>query len=865
MSEVNQLHQNTISTAWLFKMAWRDSRKNRSRLFLFISSIVLGIAALVAVYSFRDNLTRDIDAQAKVLAGADLTLESRKPADQKMIDSMGVEQSAERNFASMLYFVKTEASRLVQIRALQGNYPYYGNIETTPAQAGKDFRTGRKALVDKTLMLQFNAQIGDSIKVGSLKFKIEGILDKAPNQTGITAAVAPIVYIPLQYLEQTGLTKIGSRIQYKYYIKYSENTNVDKLVEDLQPIFEKKNLDYETVSSKKENTGRSFKDVNRFLALAGFIALLLGCIGVGSAVHVYIGEKLNTIATLRCLGLKAKQAFFIYLIQIIFIGLIGAVLGSALGTLIQFALPTVLKDFLPVEISMQISWTAILQGVALGLIISVLFALPSLLSVRKISPLNAIRASVESEIKTPDPLKWLVYLLILIFIFAFTYLQMSGWREALAFTGSIIFAFLTLYGLSKLLMWLIKKLIPNSMSYLWRQGFANLYRPNNQTLMLTVSIGLSTAFICTLFFVQGILLNRVTLSSGKNQPNMVLFDIQSSQKNAIANLTRSYNLPVMNQVPIVTVRIEEINGKTALDLAKADSLTSLKAQKKSENQAQNEPSQTAFRGELRVTFQDTLTAAETVVKGKFTGKVNGPNDVIYVSLEQSYANRIRVDVGDKITFNVQGVLIPTVVGSIREVNWSRMQTNFRAVFPKGVLEDAPQFHVLMTNVPNSQTSAKYQGAVVRSFPNVSVIDLELILKVLEELLSKISFVIQFMAFFSMATGWIVLISAVITSKSQRLKESVLLRTLGASRKQILTITALEYFFLGSLATGAGMILALGGSWALASFSFESSFTPPLLPIVILFTSVVSLVVITGVLSSRKVLNEPPLQVLRRDI
>lgn len=864
MPNANPIPKNKVSTAWLFKMAWRDSRKNRSRLFLFISSIILGIAALVAVYSFRDNLTRDIDEQAKVLAGADLTLESRKPADQKMIDSMGVERSSERNFASMLYFVKTEASRLVQVRALQGNYPYYGNIETTPAQAGKDFRNGRKALVDKTLMLQFNAKVGDSIKVGALKFKIEGILDKAPNQTGITASVAPIVYIPLQYLEQTGLTKIGSRIQYKYYIKYKESTNVDKLVEDLKPVFEKSNLDYETVSSKKENTGRSFKDVNRFLALAGFIALLLGCIGVGSAIHVYIGEKLGAIATLRCLGLKAKHAFYIYLIQIIFIGLIGAIAGSALGTLIQFALPTVLKDFLPVVISINISWIAILQGIALGLIISVLFALPSLLSVRKISPLNALRASVESEIKTKDPLKWLVYFFILLFVFVFTYLQMSSWLEAFFFTGSVVFAFLLLAGLSKLLMLLVKNLIPNSMSYLWRQGFSNLYRPNNQTLMLTVSIGLSTAFICTLFFVQGILINRVTLSSGKNQPNMVLFDIQTSQKEAIADLTKSYKLPVMNQVPIVTVRIEEINGKTATDLAKADSLSSLKNKQNNENQNQNEPSKGAFSGELRVTFQDTLTAAETLVKGKFTGKVSSPSDIIYVSLEERYAKRIRVDVGDKITFNVQGVLIPTVVGSLREVNWSRMQTNFRAVFPKGVLEDAPQFHVLMTNVPNSQIAAKYQGAVVRSFPNVSVIDLTLILEVLEELFSKIGFVIRFMATFSMATGWIVLISAVITSKSQRLKESVLLRTLGASRKQILTITAIEYFFLGSLATGAGMILALSGSWALASFSFESSFTPPLLPIFILFVSVVSLVVFTGVLSSWKVLNQPPLQVLRRD-
>jgi putative ABC transport system permease protein len=862
MSQENNPTKNTVSTAWLFKMAWRDSRKNRSRLFLFISSIILGIAALVAVYSFRDNLTRDIDEQAKILAGADLTLESRKPVDQKMIDSMGVEQSAERNFASMLYFVKTEASRLVQVRALQGNYPYYGNIETTPAQAGKDFKTGRNALVDKTLMLQFNANVGDSIKVGALNFKIEGILDKAPNQTGIAASVAPIVYIPLQYLEQTGLTKIGSRIQYKYYIKYSEDTNVDQLVENLKPKFEKENLDYETVSSKKENTGRSFKDVNRFLALAGFIALLLGCIGVGSAIHVYIGEKLSAIATLRCLGLKAKHAFYIYLIQIFFIGLIGAIAGSALGSLIQFALPTVLKDFLPVEISMNVSWTAISQGVALGLIISVLFALPSLLSVRKISPLNAIRSSVESEVKTQDPYKWLVYLGILLFVFVFTYLQMSGWLVALIFTLSFVIAFLMLFGLSKLLMWMVKKFIPKSMNYLWRQGFANLYRPNNQTLMLTVSIGLSTAFICTLFFVQGILINRVTLSSGKNQPNMVLFDIQTNQKDALADLTRDFQLPVMNQVPIVTVRIEEINGKTASDLAKADSLVSSK--NKENKEGQEEPSQRAFRGELRVTFQDTLTDAETVVKGKFMGKVNGPNDVIYVSLEERYAKQIRVDIGDKITFNVQGVSIPTMVGSLREVNWSRMQTNFRAVFPKGVLEDAPQFHVLMTKVPNSQVSAKYQGAVVRSFPNVSVIDLELILKVLEDLFSKISFVIRFMAAFSMATGWIVLVSAVITSKSQRLKESVLLRTLGASRKQILTITALEYFFLGSLATGAGMILALGGSWALASFSFESNFVPELLPIIILFVSVVSLVIITGVLSSMKVLNEPPLQVLRRD-
>ncbi|RZM21474.1 MAG: FtsX-like permease family protein, partial [Pedobacter sp.] len=349
----------SVNIGWLFKMAWRDARRNRSRLFLFIASIILGIAALVAVYSFRDNLEQDIENQAKELTGADLIIQSRKPLSKKAratLDTLGNEQSAERSFASMIYFLKNEGSRLVQVRALEGNYPYYGNIETSPVSAAKTFRTQREALVDRTVMLQFDARPGDSIKVGALNFKIAGILDKAPGQSGISATVAPVVYIPLKYLEQTGLTKIGSRIQYSYFFRYNNPAGIDNQLKKLEKFLDKEGLDTETVTSKKESTGRSFRDVSRFLALSGFIALLLGCIGVGSAIHVYIGEKLSSIATLRCLGLKAREAFLIYLIQIVCIGFIGALLGSALGTVIQFILPMVLKDFIPVELHMQISW-----------------------------------------------------------------------------------------------------------------------------------------------------------------------------------------------------------------------------------------------------------------------------------------------------------------------------------------------------------------------------------------------------------------------------------------------------------------------------------------------------------------------------
>jgi putative ABC transport system permease protein len=846
MSESRFSNHLPVQFSWLFKMAWRDSRRNRSRLLLFTSSIVLGIAAIVAVYSFKDNLQRDIDQQAKELTGADLIVESRKPVSKmtnRMLDTLGDNRAEERTFASMVYFVKGQGSRLVQMKALQGDFPYYGTIETTPVSAAHTFRTGRNALVDKTLMLQFNAGIGDSIKVGELTFAIAGILNKAPGQTGISSSIAPTVYIPLNFLTQTGLTKIGSRITYRFYYKYNNQKRLNSALKKLVPFFEKQGLDYDTVDSKKAETGRSFRDVSRFLALSGFIALLLGCVGVGSAIHVYIQEKLSAIATLRCLGLKARQAFLIYLIQISFIGLIGAVFGALLGTGIQYFLPLVLKDFLPVEITMHVSWPAIAQGILLGLVISILFSLPTLLSVRKISPLNAIRVSFEKRPAILDPIIWSVYVLMVVFVVAFTYLQMRNWWQTLFFSIGILVAFILLVALSKLLMYLVRKLLPESISYLWRQGFANLYRPNNQTLMLTVSIGLSTAFICTLFFVQGILISRVTLSSGATQPNMVLFDIQNTQNKSVAALATKYNLPLMNQVPVITMRIEEINGKTS----SADTTN-----------------QGAFRNEIRATYQDTLTLAEKITDGVWSGTVDKSNNIINISLDQNFAQRIHVKVKDSIVFNVQGMLIHTVVGSLRDVNWSRMQTNFRVVFPTGVLESAPQFHVLMTRVPNPEVSASFQGAVVREFPNVSVIDLDLILKLLDELLGKIGFVIRFMAGFSMATGWIVLISAVLTSKNQRIKESILLRTLGASRAQILTINAVEYFFLGAFAAGAGLILSLSSSWALAKYSFDARFVPPLIPILILFFTVVLLVVITGLISTRSVLNQPPLQILRNE-
>ena len=840
-----------VSFYWILKMAWRDSRRNRSRLVLFISSIILGIAAMVAIYSLGDNMRKEIDDQAATLLGADLELRSNRKVSEdisRLVDSIGDRRSEERDFTSMIYFIKNGGTRLVQVRALSGDFPYYGSLETEPSTAAQSFRNKKSALVDQTLLLQYNAKAGDSIRLGTMNFVIEGSLISAPGQTGIAASVAPLVYIPLQYHEQTGLEQKGSRIGYTFFFKFDKAVDVNALVESIEPRLIKEGINYDTVESQREDVSRSLTDLMQFLSLISFIALLLGCIGVASAIHIYVREKINAVAILRCLGAQGWQAFLIYLIQIVVIGSIGSIAGAAAGTLVQQFLPYVLKDFLPLQVSSGISWPAIVQGILLGIVISFLFALLPLISIRNVSPLNTLRVSLQPP-RLFDPAKWLVFLLILLFILVFSFIQLQEWDQALFFSAGVLTSFLILVLIARSLMWTVRKLFPESWSYLWRQGLANLFRPNNQTVILIVAIGLGTTFICLLFNIQSILLNRISLSASSGQSNAVLFDIQPAQKDSLVALTMQQGLPVHAVVPIVNMRLEQVNQITAATLEKDSTLPMRKW---------------VFSREYRVTFRDSLTDSEKITKGRWVGKPDQRTGNIFISLEERFAERNGIDIGDTMVFNVQGSIVPALVGSLRKVDFNRIQTNFLVVFPSGVLETAPQFLVLMTRIPDKQTSARYQQLIVQRFPNVSMIDLTLILNILDKLLDKVGFVIRFMAAFSIITGLVVLIASVLISRYQRMQESVLLRTMGASRRQIYYITALEYFFLGALAAATGMILSLALSWLLAKYIFETAFTIPWMELLIVFVLVCLLTVFTGLVNSRGVVNRSPLAVLREE-
>jgi putative ABC transport system permease protein len=528
-------------------------------------------------------------------------------------------------------------------------------------------------------------------------------------------------------------------------------------------------------------------------------------------------------------------------------GLLGGLIGTLAGLLLQQSFPLLLQEFLPFDVTISTSYAAIITGLLLGIIMSVLFALSPLINTWYVSPLAVLRV----QERTGEKSRWAnfgVLAVIVLFVLLFAYWLLGNFKFALGFVTLVLVTFAILGGVAVGFMKLVKRLFPKSWTFTSRQSLLNLFRPNNQTAVLILAIGIGTFLISTLYFTKDFLLAKTSLESSNKSPNMILFDVQTEQKLAVANTITPKGMPVLDNIPIITMRLEKIKERS-VNAIRLDTTTGI--------------NKWILNHEFRVTYRDSLIGSEKLVSGNFGVKA-GPDRPIPISLSDNVARDAQVVLGDTLLFNVQGMLMETVVGSIRQVDWGRMQLNFSIVFPTGILEKAPQFHVLTTNAPSKKASASLQRELVQRFPNVSILDLRQVITLVEGILDKIAWVISFMAFFSMLTGIIVLIGAVRNSKYQRIRESVLLRTLGAKSHQILKITALEYLYLGLLGSGVGILLSLVSSQLLAYFVFDTSFVPSLVPFLVVLPGVTLLVLAIGMSNSSSVLKSPPLQVLRKE-
>lgn len=844
-----------MSWKWIALMAWRDGRRRWSRMWLFTSSIIMGITALVSISGFQENLSADIDRQAADLLGADFVLESRtapSPQAMRLIDSVAgisVANAREERFVSMLQAPAAGTSRFVQIRAVEGGYPFYGQIDDAPSGSFSGRTADDSGIwMEQTLFQQLGVALFDTLRLGQHTLPVIGSILSLPGQRSLQAALAPQVFLAHADLKGSGLKQPGSRVEYLYYFLLPEHISGDQLREELDQELDRLQLSAETIETVKEDTGRSFRDMTKFMELSGFVALLLGCLGVWSAAQVFVREKERSVAILRCMGASAASSFYIYLTQFVVMGGLGGAIGALLGTAMQFFMPALLQGMLPVQLTPCVSWTAIAQGLVMGPVVAALFAILPLARVRQVPPLHTLRMESPRRNISIDGFRLSVYALILGFLYLYTRLQMDDWRDSLWFVAALLVIFASLYGFAKLITWGLRRYLPSGLPYLLRQGVVNLYRPNNQTRTLVLVIGLGTALIGSVLLIQDLLIQRVHQAADESGANMLMFDIQPSQREGLEHLAREKQYAISETVPVVTMRLERVRGLDLNDVLGDSTL---------------EVSQRAFRGEIRATYRDSLTAAERVMEGSWVGRV-GPGERASVSLSESYADRLAVEVGDELEFNVQGLPVAATVSSIRKVDWNRFQSNFRVVFAEGTIDQAPQFYLMMANLPNPEDAARFQTDVVEAFPNVSVVDLHAMLETLSRLFTQVGFVVTFLASFSVLTGVLVLIGALRISKRQRVAENVTLRTLGADSRQIYWINLNEYLSLGLLAAFAGALLALVVGCFLAVFVFDMDYSPAMGTLSVMWFGSALLTALIGMLNSVSVIRSSPLESLRRN-
>jgi putative ABC transport system permease protein len=405
-----------------------------------------------------------------------------------------------------------------------------------------------------------------------------------------------------------------------------------------------------------------------------------------------------------------------------------------------------------------------------------------------------------------------------------------------------------LTGVAFVLLAIVRRYFPHNAGFLWRHALSSLFRPNNQTRVLMVTIGLGAFIISTLNIVEQSMLGQVEFAGQENQSNTILFDIQPSQKEGVIKLMEENNLKVNQVVPIITCRLSEVKGK-AVEVLQKDTTDKIP--------------NWALGREYRVTYRDSLHHSEELIKGEIHQKKTG-KDSVWVTISEGMEENLDVTLGDSLVFDMQGVPIKAFIAGVRKVEWPKDPPNFIFVFPTGVLEDAPQIYVTSTRIDDNQQANRFQQQLVMQYGNVSLIDLRLILSTVNELFDKLGLIIRFLALFSIVTGLVVLAGAVINSKFVRIKENVLLRTVGARTSQITKITLIEYAYLGFFSALTGMILSLGGGWLLTKFFFEITFAFDWAELSIIGGGVVLMTMAIGWYNSREVINTPPLQVLRKE-
>ncbi|HEY3934139.1 MAG TPA: FtsX-like permease family protein, partial [Gemmatimonadales bacterium] len=739
-------------------------------------------------------------------------------------------------------------------------------ITTAPAGTWSELQAGG-IIVDPSLLTTLGVKVGDTLALGASRFPIVATATNVPGDIGLQMAFGARVFIATSALPATRLIAFGSRADYETFIRLPSTINPQLVATANAGAMRRAQYSLHTIAEDRDSLTRGLIRLGNYLGLVALAALLLGGLGVASAVHVFIRQQLDSIAVLRCLGATSSQIFAAYLLQALGMALLGSLIGALAGVGLQQLMPYVVRDFLPVGVRVIPSPQAILVGIGSGLWTAAMFALLPLLGIRSVAPLVTLRRNVD-----PVPMRWDLLrigaaVIVPASVVALAAIQVGSLRHAAAFAAGCGAALAVLWIASAILIAAARRWTPAISAYLPRQGLANLHRPANQTVTVVLALGFGAFILTTLFTAQQNLLRAMRIDDVTDRADLVLIDIQNEQRTTIDSILHAARLSYTPYVPIVPMRILDLKGEAVGTLVARDSARRAAG---TDQQRANRPgpSPWAFRREFRSTYRADRMSSERLTAGRWFSRASGDgrraSAPVEISVEADLARELGVGIGDPITWDVQGVPIYSRVTSLRDVNWARFEPNFFVVFAPGALEQAPQSWVTMVRAPDPLVRGAVQRTVAEHAANVTAVDIGQMEHAVESVVDRVILAIRFMALFSLVTGTIVLIGAIATSRWQRIREGTLLRTLGATRRQVLVILCVEYAALGLSASLVAVALAGGAGWALAKWVFDTHFVLPIMSMAALGAALVALTTVVGLANSVEALNRPPLEVLRAD-
>jgi putative ABC transport system permease protein len=804
-------------------MVRREVRASGRRFGFYGGCMAIGIAVVVGLHSLREAVDDAVDQRSKELLGADLRLESRDALSAEIKTALAPlemqavgEPTRVTRLGSMALAERSGRSRLVDLLAIDGVYPLYGEVWTEPAHRWNEFgKESGRVYVDSTLLIQLDLEIGDSLRLGSERFEVAAAVKKAPGSFGLQSEVAPRVFLLKRDLDRTGLIQEGSLVSYLRYLKLPGDV-VAPWVEQHEEALENARVRVQTVSGYQEDMSEAFGNLTRYLGLVGLAALMLGSIGVAAGVRVFVREKLDVVALLRSIGASPGDVIAVYTGLALALGLCAGMLGLILCLPVIWILPSLVGDLLPVEVSLRIGPGGVATGLGLSIWATLLCAMGPISDLAAVAPLRALRRDFGAREGNANVGRLVAIGSAIASLLVVSIWQANSLRIGISFAFGLVATVSVLALAALALITILRRHPPRVFAYWARQGIANLFRPRNHTLPTTIAIGFALFIVATVHIVQSNVLQQMAVDTRPDRPNFVLFDVQKDQLAGVDALLAEHGAAVVDQAPLISARLAAVQGSGRSKLLADDELA--------------RDLRWALQREYRLTYADKLRDSEELVAGRWwaPGDPELLEEPYPVSVERDLAKSLGVDVGDSLRWQIQGVEIETTVASLRQVDWGRMATNFFVVFPTSALESAPQSTVLLAHLADEKARAEMQRDLVGRFPNVSALDATLILRSLDTMLAQIGIAIRLLSLFTLGTGIAILVAASLAGRSERAREALLLRVLGASRRVLRRIAATEAIVLAALAATVGGVLSAIAALCIIVFVFELPFDPPLL-------------------------------------